>query len=422
MRMLKCLLALLTVCDVRAQPAHPEIWYGRPDRPAIVSPDVFPIIGWGGAPTDARLLDTMREAGFNIAGFAPLADVPHVKAAGLRCFVTDRRAEGYDWNHLPPDEVIRKNLTSLAQEGGSDPAVLGFLLCDEPNASQIPGIAHVKQILHEVMPGKIGYVSVLPYIVKPEEHGAPSYEAYVRMVVDVLHEPFLSYDNYSLVEGRMRPQFYNNLEIIRRISLDTGTPFWNCVLANAHFNYMDPTDATLHLQVYSTLAYGGRGIQLFTYLAYPDANFRLAPIDQFGNKTPTWGMTQRINYELNVLAPTLAKLRSTGVYHAPDAPEYGQPLSKSGLVKAVHTEQQEIVEHPATAHFLVGEFRDEQNRPYLMAVNKSLTESFRFDVALAGGGELRCISPYSGKEQVRGVDWLAPGAGRLCRVDSRPVP
>ena len=40
---------------------------------------------------------------------------------------------------------------------------------------------------------------------------------------------------------------------------------WNCILANAHFNYMEPSDATFNLQMYSTLAYGGRGIQYFTY-------------------------------------------------------------------------------------------------------------------------------------------------------------
>ncbi len=363
----------------------------------------------------------MRDAGFNVAGFARVAGVKALREAGLFCYVTDKRANGYNWKQLPPDDVIRKNFRSLAAEVGSDPAVLGFFLSDEPNASEIPGIAHVENILHEVMPGKIGYVNILPSVVTQPEHGASSYEAYVRMIPEVLHQPFISYDNYSLIEGHMRDQFYTNLEIIRRVSLDTETPFWNCILANTHFNYMEPSDATLHLQVYSTLAYGGRGIEYFTYLTFPDVNFRLGAIDQFGEKTPTWGILRRINSELNVLAPIMATLRSTGVYHSPNVPEGARPLSQSKLVQAVEASQQNIITHPATAQFVIGEFEDAQSHPYLMLVNKSLTESFDFEVTLAGGNKLRCISAYTGLEQTHNVGWLAPGEGRLCRVERSPM-
>jgi len=390
---------------------------GRPHPPAIVSPRIFTILGWGPAPTDPVLLKGMREAGFNVAGFAAVADVKTIREAGLSCYVTDKRANGYNWKELPPDDVIRKNFQSLAAEVGSDPAVLGFFLSDEPNAAEIPGIAHVDAILHEVMPEKIGYVNILPSIVTQPEHGASSYEAYVRMIPEVLHQPFISYDNYSLVEGHMRDQFYTNLEIIRRIALETRTSFWNCILANAHFNYMEPSDATLHLQVYSTLAYGGRGLEFFTYLTYPDINFRLGAIDQFGNQTPTWGMMRRVNNELNNLAPIVATLTSTGVYHSPNVPEGGQPLSQSRLVKSVEATQQNIVAHPATAEFLVGEFADAQGRAYLMLVNKSLTESFDFEVKLNSSGQLHCVSPYNGQEESHNVGWLAPGAGSLCRVE-----
>ena len=411
----KWILPLVVVLTTSLLPAEES--HGRPHPPALVSPAVFPILGMFYAPSDPVLLKGMREAGFNIAGFAAVEDVQRIRDAGLFCYVMDKRATGYNWKALPSDEVIRKNLLSLASQVGSDPTVLGFFLSDEPDAAEIPGIAHLETILHEIMPKKIGYVNLLPSIVTPEEHGASSYEAYVRMIPEVLHQPFISYDNYSLIEGHMRDQFYTNLEIIRRVSLSTKTPFWNCILANAHFNYMEPSDATLHLQVYSTLAYGGRGLEFFTYLAYPEANFRLSAIDQFGDRTPTWGMVQRINYELNALAPILATLRSTGVYHSPDVPEGGRPLSQSRLVKAVEATQQNIVSQTTTAHFLVGEFEDAHGRAYLMVVNKSLTESFAFDVKLSQGEKLHCVSPYSGREETNNVDWLAPGAGRLCRVD-----
>ena len=117
------------------------------------------------------------------------------------------------------------------------------------------------------------------------------------------------------------------------LGIETATPFWNCILANAHFNYMEPSDATFNLQVYSTMAYGGRGIQYFTYFAPEIGNYRLAAIDQFGNRTSTWDMLRRINNQIHALAPTLIRLRSTGVYHYPDVPEQAKPLSQSELIE-----------------------------------------------------------------------------------------
>jgi hypothetical protein len=119
----------------------------------------------------------------------------------------------------------------------------------------------------------------------------------------VIGQPFLSYDNYSLVGGEMLDYFFTNLEIVRRLGLETKTPFWNCILANAHFNYMEPSDATFNLQVYSTLAYGGRGVQYFTYFTPQIGNYRLGAVDQFGNRTPTWEMLRRINNEIHAFAP-----------------------------------------------------------------------------------------------------------------------
>ena len=139
------------------------------------------------------------------------------------------------------------------------------------------------------MPDKWPYVNLFPYRVSAARLGTSDYDSYVRMLVKTIGQPFLSYDNYSLVNGEMLDSFYTNLEIVRRLGLETKTPFWNCILANSHFNYMEPSDATFNLQVYSTMAYGGRGIQYFTYFAPEIGNYRLAAIDQFGNRTRNLG-------------------------------------------------------------------------------------------------------------------------------------
>ncbi len=387
-------------------------------HPALVSPREFAVMAWGDSPSDPEQLKGMRDAGLNVSGFCRVDDLAKVNAAALSCFVSDQRVEDYNWRQMPSDGVIRSRVKELARQIGDNPAALGFYLQDEPHASAMQGMGRVAAILREAMPGKWPYVNLFPYRVEPERMGTPDYDSYVRMLVDVIRQPFLSYDNYSLVGGEMLDSFYTNLEIVRRLSLATKTPFWNCILANAHFNYMEPSDATFNLQTYSTMAYGGRGIQYFTYMTPAIGNYRLGAVDQFGNRTPTWDCLRRINLQIHALAPTLVQLRSTGVFHYPDVPDQAHPLAQSRIVDSVEMTQR-YVRPPIAAQYLIGEFEDGANRPYFMIVNKDLSHSFRFKIRLKHGGKLIRISPYSGREEPFGreMDWLAPGAGVLLRVE-----
>jgi hypothetical protein len=388
-------------------------------HPKPIAPKEFAVMAWGDSPSDAYQLRGMKEAGLNISGFCRAEDLDRVKAAGLTCFVNDPKLSAYAPDQLPPTATIRRDITDLRKRIGENPAALGFFLRDEPPASLMPGLGKLAGLLREEMPDKWPYVNLFPYRVSPAVLGTSDYDSYVRMLVKTIGQPFLSYDNYSLVNGEMLDFFYTNLEIIRRLSLETKTPFWNCILANAHFNYMEPSDATLNLQVYTTMAYGGRGIQYFTYFAPHIGNYRLAAVDQFGNRTATWEMLRRTNNQIHALAPVLVRLRSTGVYHYPDVPEQAQALAAGKLVESVEMTQR-YIRPPVAGRFLIGEFEDERNRPYFMLVNKDLKNSFQFRVHLRQTGrKLIRISPYSGQEEPFGreMDWLAPGSGILFRVE-----
>jgi hypothetical protein len=389
---------------------------GRHPKPA--SPKDFAVMAWGSSPSDPDQLRGMRDAGLNISGFCRAQDLERVQAAGLTCFVSDPGIQRMDPLRLPSDEQMRSTVSELKKQIGASPAALGFYLRDEPGAELMPGLGKLTAVLREAMPDKWPYVNLFPYRVPAARLGTSDYDAYVRMLVKTIGQPFLSYDNYSLVDGEMLDYFYTNLDIVRRLGIETKTPFWNCVLANAHFNYMEPSDATFNLQAYATMAYGGRGIQYFTYFAPEIGNYRLAAIDQFGNRTATWELLRRINNQIHALAPTLIRLHSTGVYHYPDVPEHGAPLAQSKLVDAVETTQR-YVRPPVAGRFLIGEFEDAENRPYFMIVNKDLRNSFQFKIRLKQeGGKLIRVSPYSGQEEPFGreMDWLAPGAGILFRV------
>jgi hypothetical protein len=389
-------------------------------HPTTPDPREFPVAAWGGSPSDPELLRDMKEAGFTVSGFCRSEDLDKVQAAGLRCFVTDPRISltPEQWSKLPPEEQLRKGIVELVREVGNHPAALGYFLCDEPYySSMMANLGKVAAILRELAPDKLPYVNLCNSYCSQRRFQPVGYEGYVRSLAEVIHQPFISYDCYALVNGEMMDRFYTQLEWIRRIGLETKTPFWNIVLSNSFQMFMEPTDATVHLQAYATMAYGGRGIVWFTYMGYPD--MRLSAIDTFGHKTPTWGMLQRINSEVQMLAPTLLKLRSTGVYHYPDVPERGKPLAESKLVKTVELTQDWYRPPTTVGRILIGELEDSEGRPYLMVVNKDLKNPYHFHLELKQPErKIYAISSFTGQEDPSGPDdWLPPGSGKLLRVE-----
>ena len=98
--------------------------------------------------------------------------------------------------NLPPDAEIREHFAQLKTRIANDPAVLGVFLHDEPSAVVMPGLGKLAAALREAMPEKWPYVNLFPYRVSPDRLGAPDYDSYVRMLVNTIGQPFLSYDNY----------------------------------------------------------------------------------------------------------------------------------------------------------------------------------------------------------------------------------
>lgn len=370
-------------------------------------PGVFPIVAWGDSPSDAARLQLMKQAGINVSGFCRAEDLDRVRDAGLSCFVRDPRISKFVADNAATDAEIHDAVAALAARIGSHPAAFGVLLRDEPGVTDMPVLGRLAKELLKAMPGKLPYVNLFPDYADRRQLGIDNYEAYLREYLKVVGLPYLSWDNYSLSDGEMQQSFFDNLEQARSAAQAAKIPFWNCILATALFRYMEPSDATFNLQVYSTMAYGGRGIEFFTYFTPDTGNFRLAAIDQFGNPTATWNMVQRIANQIHALAPTLTKLHSTGVYHWPVSTAAGTPIfSGTGT----------------GSKLLIGEFTDDAGRPYAIVVNKSLKESttIRLQPRSEGAKAFR-VSPVTGKEsELTGEgNWLAPGAGVLVRIGTK---
>src|SRR4051812_18549231 len=374
---------------------------------AAEPPAFFPIMAWDGVPNDRAVLKKMHDCGLTVAGFVPPAALDNCQAAGLKAIVSDNRVGGYDWQHVDP-KAARKQVAELIHEVRRRPAVYGYYLRDEPTATFFPGLATVSSVVKQEHPGVWPYINLFPNYADANQLGTKSYDEYVEKFIADCHPPVLSYDHYALFEGgSMRGEYFANLESIRRAAVKHKLPFWQIVLSVGCLNYREPSMTDMRFQVYTSLAYGARGLAYFKYFTPAVGNYRNGPLDQFGHETPMWHNLRQVNLQVGKLAPILLQLTSDRVYHFGSVPAGCTGPDDKSLVKAM------------PGPMMVGDFTHRDGSRYIMIVNKDFNGSvvgspqFRESVS-----KLQFVSisdgslvPYEGE-----YTWLAPGQGVLVKV------
>ncbi|MBN1250074.1 MAG: hypothetical protein JXC32_20585 [Anaerolineae bacterium] len=386
---------------------------------------IFPISYWVGPPLTADRIQEAAGCGFTVLPIVAATEaelrrgLDLVQQAGVQALVVDRRI-----HRDLPDRAGWETVVNAVVEAYADhPALYGYMLTDEPHLRDFEKLAALTAAFRQRDPERVPYINLFPNYASAEQLGALSYEAHVAAYLDTVRPPVLSYDHYALMEWGDRPEYFENLEIIRRQALRAGVPFWNIILATPHFSYRDPSPADLRWQVITTLAYGGKGLAYFTYWTLDVENYRDGIISMYGERTPKYAVVQQLNRELHRLGPHLLKLTSTRVAHWPDAPQGATVLDGEGLVTSVEG-----------GAFVVGEFVGEAGDGWVMVVNRDREHAAWTTLRLAAPGatldevarstgELRPISRDQGVDAVQTTTdglvarfWLAPADGRLLRV------
>jgi len=249
------------------------------------------------------------------------------------------------------------------------PALWGYSLRDEPSAADFPDLRQKADAIRKVRPGKLCYINLFPNYANEKQLGTPAYDEHVRLFVETLEPSVLSMDHYPIfLPGRDgREGYCENLAVMRKYALERNIPFWNFFNIMPYGPHTDPTEGQLRWQIFTSLAYGAKGLLYFCYYTPVSDEFPKggAIIARDGRRTRHYYEAQRINAELKNLGPTLMQLASTGVYRvseeAGDKPE--TVLQGTPIVNITRAD------HDPPHDYLIGVFRHADGRRAVLLNN-----------------------------------------------------
>ena len=262
----------------------------------------------------------------------------------------------------------------------------------------------------EADPKHLSYINLFPNYADAEQMDRPTYQQYVDSFVSEVRPSYISYDHYAInPDNTVNGIYWTNLETIRTAARDSGIGFWNIVSAVKRPDWATPSLATLRFQLYSSLAYGARGIGWYQYFNWPEGlgvDFSLAPIDVDGNRTQTWYHVRDVNMEMHRIGPVYITLKNVNAFHL-NPPKWCSGIETSRFVQSL-----------GGGDFLVGEFEDAKGRPFIMIVNKDLTQPARFELTLKKTGKVKFVDAQTGKLRPLkpGQTELSPGQGILLKA------
>lgn len=334
----------------------------------------FPITYWCPPPSEDARYKEAADCGFNLAfnGDPDLA-----RKYGMKCLVFDQRVIAAV---AKPGPKTDRGLDEVITQYGNHPAFWGFYLKDEPGAAKFADLAHVNQYLIAKRPGCVPVVNLLPTYANERQLGTKTYAEHVERFMSEVKPRVLSYDHYALMkDGTERPDYFANMEIIRAAGLKYDVPYWYIFLITPHYGYRDPSEGDLRWQIYTSLAYGYKGLCYFTYWSVRAKGFGESIIGRDGERTSRYALAGKLNAEINSIGPVLAALRSTSVYQTADKLPDGTrgPAPDS------------LIQKSEGGDLVVGELRDPDGRRYLLLANASPRNAVTAQVTFLEGVDIK---------------------------------
>ncbi|CCV65121.1 hypothetical protein BN85301000 [Paracholeplasma brassicae] len=254
-----------------------------------------------------------------------LKAISYAKEVGISYLVRDPRIE-----HTTSSEQLNLQTKSYLKEAA------GILVYDEPGIEQYKRLNTLYNDFKTLYPDKLFYVNLMPLHANQNqlywgawrgaEEALEEVDAlrYYKDYIKALKLPYLSYDFYPF-EGEfpsIRSDYFEQLKLIYELTKEASLiPI--CFIQTCSFNthVRIPNKTEVLWQVNTSLAYGTKGIQYFTYFL-PENNhleqFKGAIINHEGKRTPLYEAVKDINQWVNQIGRYLIDAEVIEINHTED--------------------------------------------------------------------------------------------------------
>jgi hypothetical protein len=421
------LVAVLGVLLLSAHGKPPErLEPGDPKAPTTLTTpaDAFPILAWNGVPEAETTVARYRElAG---AGFThSLISVSNADQAFKQLEVgkaTDVKLI------VSCGDLLGEKAATTVKRFKDHPALGAYYVRDEPSAGDFVTVAAQVKRIQTVDSRHPCYVNLFPNYATTGtagQLGTATYQEYVDRFVREVPVTIISFDHYPVVAGfsadgqpTLRPEWYENLEIVAAAARKARKPMWAFALSCPHGPYPPPTAAHLRVQVYSDLAYGAQAIQYFTYWTPEprEFDFHDGPITANGKRTATYALVKQMNREIQALRGVFQGARVLSLGHTgPQRPRGTRPYEPTTPIKAVKTEGQGAVVA----------ILSNAGRQFLVIVNRDITRPMPVTVELDGSAPVHRVAKDGSLGPVAGGRFearLEPGDVGVLTWPGKPTP
>jgi sugar phosphate isomerase/epimerase len=394
--------------------------------------DRFLITFWCPPPATDEVLAQVAAEGYNLTWVGE-DGLDAAGRHGLRAMLTSGLL-----NPAALDDAGRRaELDALIDRVKGHAAMEAYYIVDEPGADAFAGLGRLAAYLRERDPKHLAYINLFPTYANEQQLGVTAAEAvraregypghlagvgpedvvvlryreHLLRFVETVKPDLISYDHYHFFLAGDGPQYFLNMALIREAAIASGKPWLNIIQASTLEKvWRLPNAAEMRWLVFTTMAYGGRGISYFTYWG-PES---YGGLYQDGKAAPLAGVVAGLNAEIARFGGELMKLDSAGVYHTGALP-YG--------TEAVPADSP--VQVAGEGEFVLGLFGEGKVAAAFMIVNRSYGQSAEAVVKVKrGGGRLEELDRASGrwiKGPAADADGgvrvgLGAGDGRLFRV------
>lgn len=367
------------------------MWIGVPNSIKTYDEETGELISEGRALTEEEFDNHYRlikEAGFNYVdpGYGEYSESYNRRALeaaekwGLKQYINDFSINELLMNDLLDEEEVESRLQNLAQKYKGYSSFAGLKIKDEPTFTQISQYVTAKQRFDKVFgTDKIFYINLLP-VIAGVDRVSNSYSEYIKKYVREIGTHYVSYDHYPLKNDArgnnyVLENFLYNMMLVKNAAPDRDiwTFLQSIKYGNSNRELTSVADATF--QVYSFLAFGGKGIQWFCYWSPPYNDgatiFGYGCIDRSGNKTATYDYVKAANLEVRGLEKIYLNFEWKNVMTiiGTENDDGGENRNFNYIQEAAISSHDRIESVRTQQDTLIGVFKDGEGRDGFMVVN-----------------------------------------------------